>query len=81
MDYETLLKEYHAKIGEIFLAKGQTPFRICKQIWKVHAEMTGKLASLPTTYAPDRFQRGQADAKSLQSSEVAEVSSATTSGR
>ena len=38
-----LLLEYHRRIGEINLAAAQTPFRISKQIWKLHAEMSGRL--------------------------------------
>lgn len=44
MNYEEVLMEYHHRIGEIFLAAGQTPFRICKQLWALHAEMSGRLA-------------------------------------
>lgn len=35
---ESDLEEYHRRIGEIFLARGQTPYRICKQLWALHAE-------------------------------------------
>ena len=71
MDYETLLKEYHNKIGEIFLAEGQSPFRICKQIWKLYGEMSWKLASLPTTGAVDL-----GDASALEVGQRPEVLSA-----
>jgi hypothetical protein len=53
MNTEELLLDYHKRIGEIFLAKGQTPFRISRQIWKLHAEYEGKLSRLLTQAAPD----------------------------
>ena len=44
MDYETALKEYHQRIGEIFLVTRQTPFRICKQMWALHVEFSRRIA-------------------------------------
>ena len=44
---ESLLAEYHRRIGDIFLAPGQTPYRICKQVWQLHAEMGRLLAVTP----------------------------------
>ena len=44
---EDILHEYHRRIGEIFLAAGQTPYRICKQLWTLHAEMERRLTPLP----------------------------------
>lgn len=43
MNEDGILQEYHRRISEIFLAAGQTPFRICKQIWALHAEMERRL--------------------------------------
>lgn len=43
MNYEEMLMEYHRRIEEIFLAAGQSPFRICKQVWRLHAEMSRRL--------------------------------------
>lgn len=41
--HSAMLTEYHRKIGEIFLARSQTPYRICKQIWALHAEFERRL--------------------------------------
>lgn len=35
---------YHNAVGGIFLAAGQTPYKICKQIWALHADRSAKLA-------------------------------------
>ena len=36
-------RSYQDEIGSIFLAAGQTPYRICKQIWALHADRLTKL--------------------------------------
>jgi len=41
---ESDLAEYHRRVGEIFLAPGQTPYRICKQIWALQAEFSRRIA-------------------------------------
>jgi hypothetical protein len=57
-DHE-LLKEYHRRIGEIFLARNQTPFRISKQIWRLHAEMERRLTLLGSDAAISNQNAGQ----------------------
>lgn len=37
-------RSYHDEIGGIFLAAGQTPYKICKQIWALHADRSVKMA-------------------------------------
>ena len=35
---------YHDAIREVFLAPGQTPFKISKQVWALHAKQSTRLA-------------------------------------
>ncbi len=44
MNAENMLREYHERIGAIFLAPNQTPFGISKQVYALHAEMERSLA-------------------------------------
>jgi len=37
-------RAYHDAIGEIFLAPSQTPYKICKQVWALHAKQSTRLA-------------------------------------
>ena len=65
INYEDLLREYHHLIGEIFLAKGQTPYRICKQLWALHAEFERRL----TLIAADAPPLGVVQGKSIEAAE------------
>ena len=55
---EDILHEYHRRIVEIFLAAGQTPYRICKQLWTLHAEMERRLTPLPPSMLADLSNPG-----------------------
>lgn len=48
-----ILGEYHRRIGEIFLASGQTPYRICKQLWALHAEMERRIGKMVVDNSPN----------------------------
>lgn len=39
------LTAYHKAIDDAFLAAGATPFRICKTVWRLHADMSRALAT------------------------------------
>ncbi len=56
-----ILHEYHERISDIFMAPGQTPFRISKQVWALHAEMERRIAAMDAAalVQPSMFPAGE----------------------